>query len=133
MPQRAALLISTALTVLTLVAGIGLSVHVLRSDAEQTTQNDAAVSDADQQRESDYRELFALVESSNAALSASYTRIAGLLDEVDRLRSENATLREREAQYQQRLAEATKRLAERGEQASADPAETPESDERHGG
>jgi hypothetical protein len=123
MSQRAALLISTAITVLTLLAALGVGVHVWRADAGATATGTVdeitGPTDADIEQERQYREQFDRLQASNAALAASYDRIAGLLDDVEQLRAQNAELREREARYQERLAEANTRLQKLGQKPIA--------------
>lgn len=124
MSQRTALLISTVLTVLTLLGGVGLAVRVMSAnpanpddiaDQQPASADTPSVADADLQVE-----LLDRLEAFNMALSTSYQRIADLLNTVDRLQTQNAELRERELVYQARLAEANKRL-ETLEHAGAAP------------
>jgi hypothetical protein len=122
--QRTALTISTAFTVLILLAALGLSVRVLRADvdagiASNETDSDAAAGAAAQDRQS--YEYVQRLQESNDALAASFRRQLDLLDELDRVRAENALFRERERLYQERLAEANLRLRRLGQEAGALP------------
>jgi hypothetical protein len=125
MSQRAALLISTALAVLTLLGGIGLAARVMGAEpydqaADQPTSTDTPVALAASAVDAEELER---LQSFNEALKASYVRITALLETVDQLRSQNAALRERESVYEERLAEANRRLADAGRQANT-PAPT---------
>jgi len=121
MSQRVALLVSAVLAAITLIAGAGLAVRVLRGDVAIAADGDSSGADtataADDDRERVYREAFDSLQEANAALVTSYQRIAALLDTVEQLRQQNAELRDREALYQQRLAEANDRLQRQGQAA----------------
>jgi hypothetical protein len=125
MSQRTALLVSAALTAIVLVAGVGLTVRLMNAPVEATVTGDASDADvpseADLDRERDYRAVIDRLQEANSALATSYERIAGLLDDVEQLRAQNAQLREREALYQERLAEANSRLQRQGQEAVAVP------------
>jgi len=123
MSQRAALLISTAITAFTLLAALGLGVQVWRADAGApaagVADDGAGPTAIEIEQERQHREQFDRLQASNAALAASYSRIAGLLDDAEKLRAQNAELREREARYQERLAEANTRLQRTGQKPTA--------------
>lgn len=122
MSQRAALLISLALTVVTLLGAVGVVVRVM--GANRPAVESAAVDSGDS-AEPDLEALVAeeleQLQRSNSALAASYERIASLLQIVDQLQGQNAELRDRERVYQERLAEANRRLAEGGQTAVTVP------------
>ena len=121
MLQRTALIISTALTVLTVLVGLGLALRVASSSApiedaadgsRSSEQNDPAARYSEQNAEQDavYREAFERLSAANTALATSYQRIDALREEMRQLQEQNATLRQREATYQERLAQANSRL-----------------------
>ena len=108
MSQRAALILSIALTVLVLLAGTGLAIRAIAAstDAPDDEQTSASATVADDLVDGRLSDAIEQLQRSNDALAHSYERINALLDEVHELEQQNATLREREAQYQNLLAEA---------------------------
>src|SRR5690242_18800643 len=112
MSQRLAFMISTALTVLVLLAGAGLAVRAINASddpSDDTTLSATASNDqasdgglTDDQK----NELIDQLQTSNETLARSYDRISSLLDQIDELEQQNATLREREEKYQQLLSQA---------------------------
>jgi hypothetical protein len=115
MSQRAALVISAALTITVLLIGTGLALRLTGSPADSDIDANADVAQPTADAEDELRqEYIDRLQTSNAVLAASYDRIAALLDDVDQLKAQNTALLEREAVYQQRLAEANARLQEAG-------------------
>jgi hypothetical protein len=122
--QRTALAISTAFTVLILLAALGLSVRVLGPSADPVTPGDDSDSDVaagTADRDPQIHEYMRRLQESNDALTASYRRQIGLLNELEQLRAENALLRNRDRQYQERLTEANVRLQRLGQEVGALP------------
>jgi hypothetical protein len=120
MSQRAALLISTALTVLTMIGGLALAARLIEMDAaEVPADTPAPVSDA-VTTESEYEhEYVERLEAANRALELSQQQIAELTTRIQALEVKNTTLQEREQVYQERLAEARARLEGQGQAALA--------------
>jgi hypothetical protein len=125
MSQRAALLVSVALTAFILLTGVELAARIQRGDPTAVDNGDSttatAAADVDPDQDLVYRDVFDRLQEANAALASSYDRISGLLDRVDQLQTQNSELRERERVYQQRLAEANSRLESQGQTAIAIP------------
>lgn len=122
MTQRLALILSATLTIVALLASLGVTVALVHSgpSAAATPQTADAIGNPERtdapDQEDQYREYFQLLQTSNAALLTSYDRIASLLDENQQLGAQNAILRQRDAEYQDRLAEANQRLQRVGKQ-----------------
>jgi TolA-binding protein len=120
MSQRAALLISTALTVLTMIGGLALAARLVAMDAADVpADTPAPVSDA-VTTESEYEHAYVeRLDAANRALELSQQQIAELTTRIQALEGQNGTLQEREQVYQARLAEASRRLEIQGQAALA--------------
>lgn len=94
MSQRAALLISIALTVVTLLGGIGVAVRVMEADTTDASPDMATPSTSEPSADAiaayENDELERLL-AFNTALSASYQRFAALLDAVEAVQNETAS------------------------------------------
>jgi len=130
------LILSTALTVLVLLAGTGLAIRAIGAseDAPDDEQSVASATGADDLIDSRLSDAIEQLQRSNDALAHSYERINALLDDVHELEQQNATLREREAQYQNLLAQAGihDTTPERGPAESSDEGTAPETSQQAG-
>ncbi|MGE3268959.1 MAG: hypothetical protein AB7P40_09445 [Chloroflexota bacterium] len=130
MLQRTALIISTALTTLTLLVALALVLRVMTSgptpeEVDTATADQTEVADQQAEQDAAVRDALEQLITANQALTASYQRIDGLSEQVRLLQEQNATLRQREATYAARLAEASNRLEHSGSTGLQPPVDPP--------